>query len=400
MRSSEQPSRPSLSTLSRASFVLLIMTLPWSIAPMSIAAVLCAALTVLLWIRSPGARWIRSPVDIPALIWLLALVLSALFAQDPPASLLRLGKGLLPALVPLAAFHAVNRRDGERALGSLLLSSAAASAFGTFFFVARGASFAARARGPSGHYMTFGGQLLLLVTVAAGVALLARRPRWRWSASAVGLAGAVALAATYTRSAWLGLAAALAVLLSAARPRWIPAFAVALLAVYALAPGDYRMRLHSAFDPHHPMNLERTYMWEAGWRMFQDHPWTGVGLQDLRPLYDRYRQPQAREHPGHLHSVPAQIAASMGIVGLAAFVLLYVSLFRAAGSGLLVMLRTPDLSAGLRLGVTAALTGFLVAGLFEWNFGDEELLYLLFVLVGMAWSARRWAAADPGEERA
>jgi len=90
--------------------------------------------------------------------------------------------------------------------------------------------------------------------------------------------------------------------------------------------------------------------------------------------------------------VYVQIAATMGIVGLAAFGWLYSSLFRAtAGDG---RLRDRDLGGALRLGVTAALAGFLVAGLFEWNFGDEELLYHLYTLVGLAWAARRWAESD------
>ena len=46
------------------------------------------------------------------------------------------------------------------------------------------------------------------------------------------------------------------------------------------------------------------------------------------------------------------------------------------------------------VGVLAGLAGFFVAGLFEWNFGDEELLYLLFTLAGLAWSARRWNAPE------
>ena len=29
---------------------------------------------------------------------------------------------------------------------------------------------------------------------------------------------------------------------------------------------------------------------------------------------------------------------------------------------------------------------------FEWNFGDEELLYHLYTLVGLAWAARSWDA--------
>ena len=46
------------------------------------------------------------------------------------------------------------------------------------------------------------------------------------------------------------------------------------------------------------------------------------------------------------------------------------------------------LAAGLRLGALGGLAGFAVAGLFEWNFGDEELLYPLYTLAGMAWAAR------------
>ena len=133
-------------------------------------------------------------------------------------------------------------------------------------------------------------------------------------------------------------------------------------------------------------------MWEAGARMFLDHPITGVGLQDLHPLYDRYRSPAATERAGHLHNVYVQIAATMGTVGLAAFVWLYWALLRSAARGLRPMLRARGLAAAVRLGVLAGLVGFLVAGLFEWNFGDEELLYPLYVLAGIAWAARDWGA--------
>jgi O-antigen ligase len=238
--------------------------------------------------------------------------------------------------------------------------------------------------------MTFGGQLLLLVAAAAPVALLARERRWRIMAGATAALGVIALAGTFTRSAWIGLTVALATTLAALRPWWLPALAVLCAAVYLLAPGSYRDRLHSAFDPHHPMNLERTYMWDAGARMFRDHPLTGVGLEDLHPIYDRYRLAQAHERVGHLHSVPVQIAATMGIVGLAAFAALYGALMCCAAAGLAPMLRSASVETGLRVGVLAGLVGFLVAGLFEWNFGDEELLYLLFTLAGLAWSARRW----------
>jgi O-antigen ligase len=137
--------------------------------------------------------------------------------------------------------------------------------------------------------------------------------------------------------------------------------------------------------------------------MFQSDPWTGVGLQDMHAVYPLFKSPQATEEIGHLHSTFVQIAASMGLIGLAAFAWLYASLLRAAYGllgplrGLAARLRAGGPGAGLRLGVTAALVGFLVAGVFEWNFGDEELLYHLYTLVGLAWASRAWQRSGAEE---
>ncbi|HEY3215461.1 MAG TPA: O-antigen ligase family protein [Candidatus Eisenbacteria bacterium] len=395
------PSR-ALAWAAEVGFLALAAALPWSIAAMSIAAAWCAGLTLADQVASRRLRWARNPVDLPALAWLLALLLAAWFAQDRAASLPRVGKGFLPALVGLTALHAATRSRGERALRILLGSASLAALWGFGVWIEHGATFAQRARGPAGHYMTFGGQLLLEVSLAAGIALCTRG-RWRLAGVASGLAGCLALAGTFTRSAWIGLVVSLATVLGLRRPRWLLGLAIVVLVVSVLAPPAYRTRLQSAFDPRHPTNVERVYMWQAGLRMFADHPLTGVGLQDLHPLYDVYRSQAAREPAGHLHDVFVQIAATMGAAGLGAFLLLYAGLFRAAGAGLKARPGADGLVAGVSLGVTGALTGFLVAGLFEWNFGDEELLDLLYVLVGLAWAARSWegpkAPADDDEPR-
>lgn len=394
-------SRPLAAAIERAaggSLLLFVAALPWAIAPISIAAGICGFVTLLLWIGRPPRD--AAPVVLSGAGWFLACVLAAAFALDPAASWSRTPKGLLTVVVIVIADLA--RRQGRlgRTTAVLMVSAGLAAIFGLASFVANGAGMAARARGAVGHYMTFGGQLLLLGSLAAGILIATRARRWKAGAAALLALVLPALGATFTRSAWIGFAVSLATISAVRRPRWTLPLLAALALAVALAPTPYRARALSAFDPHHPANLQRTYMWQAGARMFREHPVTGVGLEDLKPIYERYKVPGATEPAGHLHSVPVQIAATMGLAGLLAFVWLYGSFVNVALAGLARSLRDEGLEAGIRLGVLGALAGFLVAGLFEWNFGDEELLYLLFTLVGLAWAARpralTAASAPPG----
>jgi len=311
----------------------------------------------------------------------------------------RIPKGLMPLLVGLAAYHAADRKQGRRALAIYLGMASVVALLGFAMWVGHGHTFSARARGFAGHYMTFAGQLLLEIPLALGVALTAHERRWRLGAGFAALLGIAALSVTFTRSAWVGLLVSAAALFSALMPWALPVLLGAAAAAWFFAPGAWHARIHSIADPNNPWNRERVIMWHVGYRMFLEHPITGVGLQDLRSLYRIYRTTGSTEVVGHLHNVYVQIAAQMGVVGLAAFAWLYGSLLRAASAGLgwsraqRERWRAEGLAAGVRIGVTSALIGFLVAGLFEWNFGDEELLYALYTLVGMAWASRRWERA-------
>jgi O-antigen ligase len=381
------------------SFLLLTAALPWSIAPISIAVVLCGVLTLAAWWSPGGPRWYRTPIDIPALGWIAALLIASAFALEPEKSFPRVTRGLLFAIIPVATWHARDPRTAKRALAVLLISAVPATIYALVRFVYDGGTFPARVRGLVGHPLTYGGQATLLATVA--MALIARGPsrRWRIGASASLALLLPALLGTYTRSAWIATLVATCVIIGRTRARLLAVLAAVVALALAFAPGSYGERALSAFDPKSIWNVERIYMWTAGAQMFHDHPITGVGLQDLGALYDRYRPPTSHEPHGHLHNVIVQVGATMGVIGLAALTWLLIGLFQTAGNRWREPLGRRDLGSALRLAAVASLAAFVTAGLFEWNLGDEELVDFLCVVIGMGYAASRWRVAFGSREQ-
>ena len=386
------PTRRRNQALARAagwSFVLFVAALPVATAPMSIGVGLCVTLTLLAWLTRSGPRRVSTPIDRPALACLLAMGLATLTALDRPASATNLAKGLIPFMAGLAAWHALERRRATAALIALFVSGSVVSLIGVGRFVAAGARYPARAIGLTGFWMTYSLELLLVLSLALGVAITTPERRWRLGGLATALACATGLVASFTRSAWLGLAVALAVLLGVRRRRALLVLVPLLLVTWFTLPGDLGDRLRSAFDSSHVTNRERVMMWQAGLRAFRDHPVTGVGLQNLTTLLERYRLPGELEHPSHVHNSYFQVALASGVVGLAAFLVLCGALLVTVAGG--PHLRPGNgLGAGVRLGATAGTVGFMLAACFDHPFGDQPLLFLIFSIAGIAWAARGW----------
>jgi putative inorganic carbon (hco3(-)) transporter len=154
----------------------------------------------------------------------------------------------------------------------------------------------------------------------------------------------------------------------------------ALLAVWV--PSPLQRRALSIVDPRDPTARERLYFWEAGFRMWRDAPVLGVGPGGVKRHYPDYRDPAARRPAtGHLHNNVVQIAAERGVIGLAAWLAIWAAFFVQAGR---IYARLPAARVddrALVAGSLAAVAGFHVAGLFEYTFGDSEVISLLWVVM-------------------
>lgn len=343
------------------------------------------AIAVLCWVVLTVVN--REAFRVPRFFWplvgLAALTLvSAGLSPDPRVSFADTKQLLLFLMVPLT-YRFVRGSSGATLLLIVVSVGAASAAFGIAQYgILHYDHLGQRPRGTLGHYMTYSGLLMLVIGVALAQLLFGTRDR-TWAALVMP-ALAVAVALTFTRSAWVGACAAAAVLLAHKDFRLMAVLPVAAAVFVAVAPTPVTARFASIFDLKDPTNRDRVAMFHEGERMIRQHPFFGVGPNMVEVLYEVYREPDAVEpiNP-HLHNVPMQLAAERGLPALGlwlAFVAIVIyDLGRGLRSGQL-----PVVSAAAGL---AAMVAMLAAGLFEYNFGDSEFLMLLLLLITIPFAA-------------
>jgi putative inorganic carbon (HCO3(-)) transporter len=245
-----------------------------------------------------------------------------------------------------------------------------------------------RAHGFYSIYMTLAG--VLVMTLLATLPTLALAGRQGVAAALAWLTSAVSLALTLVRGAWLGFGAGVVVALTAMRRRWMAAAVLVVVGVAAVALPRVRERIESIVDATDATARERFAMADAGLTMLRERPLIGVGLGGVKRLYPVYAPPEAvRRHTSHLHNTPLQIAVERGLVGLALWLWIFAAFFVRAGR---VLRRVPTQAVADRalvVGAVAAVAAFLVSGLFEYNFGDTEVLLVALAVMALPFVVER-----------
>jgi putative inorganic carbon (HCO3(-)) transporter len=330
----------------------------------------------------------RTSLDIYFLAYLAVGIVSTVFSGERQA-LVHFVKRLL--LIPIVYLIAGTVSD-KKLLKGLLVTLAGSMVILSILGIQK---YLAGAGGLEGrlklfhHYMTSGG-ILMIVSLVTFAFVFTRVPvRIRITAVLCGSLMLLPLIFTFTRSSWLGFACGIVCIVLLQNKKSILAVLAALMVFVFLAPASIKKRAWSAFDPYHPNNIERTYMWKAGIEMMKDHPITGVGDIDLGKLYVQYRSPMAKQLHGHMHNNFIMFGATLGIPGLLVMLALFLKIFLVEIRILRLIPGDDWLLRGTVLGSLAAFIGFQVNGLFEWNFGDSEISMLLWLTVGLALAVER-----------
>ena len=348
-------------------------------------------LAVLVWL--PGLIRKEYRLDAPAFFLPLAVyagltLVSAAFSDNPTASVVDSKQLVLFLIVPVVAHFARGDR-ATRVLDVIIAVGSVGALYGILqYYVLGYDNLDARPVGPLSHWMTYSG-VLMLATGAALARLIFFTREWVWPAIAVP-ALVAALVLSLTRNAWLGAVAAIVVLLAVRNWRLLLVLPVAGLVLVLVAPAAVMSRVSQIGDMSDPSTRDRVAMLRMGAHMVQDHPLVGVGPEMVQRVYVQYRDPLAVNPTNpHLHNVPVQIAAERGLPALAAWLWFVVVAFR----DLWHQVRQGPARAVAGAGL-AAIVAMLVAGLFEYNFGDSEFLMLFLGLITLPFAAARAERAD------
>ncbi|HVR42657.1 MAG TPA: O-antigen ligase family protein [Thermoanaerobaculia bacterium] len=309
------------------------------------------------------------PLYLPLALFAVGSILSAAFSDRPLISLANANEWFAFLAFPLAlALYARFPTLPRLAITMLLVLGSLQSLYGLVQFFAFGHdALERRIMGTTAHVMTYSGILLPLCLMFIALAL--GRERRAWFALGAALTS-LAIVLTFTRGAWLGWMTGLAVLFLMRRPRFLLYLAPILLLAITFSPLPLFARLVSSFDFQQTSVLDRIRMTQAGVEMIRDHPLLGVGPSNVKEVYPLYRQPDApRFRIPHLHNNPVQIWAERGLLPFVAWALLQIMFLRDALSR-----RGDPRARDWAEGGIAATCGLLVAGLFEYNFGDTEVL--------------------------
>jgi putative inorganic carbon (hco3(-)) transporter len=358
------------------------------------------AMACLAWLILRPKPMVWPGYMIPLCFFMATTVISLAMSSQPEIGTGVVRKFVLFAMGLLATNFIINESRARICYAALLGVAAVTSTVALGQFALRYMRFQttqsliddptvlARITGFMGHWMTFSGEQLL-IWCAAVPAMIALGRRWLLPLGVVG----TALVLSFTRSVWLGaLGGFLAVALLLPRKMLIGVILPVGLVATA-ASGLIYHRVSMSFQQNFAPDSSRLVMASTGFQMIQDHPLFGVGPERIRTEFPRYYQGDdlSNFYYGHLHNNIIQIAAERGLLCLAAFLWFIFEIYADLGRMLKSASRE---SRWTVLSAIAAVTGFLVAGFFEYNFGDSEVLLLFLFIVSLPYGVYERSRAE------
>ncbi len=343
------------------------------------------------------------PLKLPLLLFFIGTVLSLSLADDPHIGTPQIRKFYvyLIALLVASVYNSAAKIRNTVLLWAGVASLSALRSFAQFvqkfqesrtenvnfyqFYVGE------RITGFMSHWMTFGGEEMIVLLMLAAFLFFAPPSRWKLPASIACVLLAVSMLLGLTRGIWLGAVVGGVYLLWSWRPKLLLALPALIAVSLVFAP--IRERVVSVFHPHGDLdsNEFRVVVWRTGLKMIEAHPWFGLGPEEVKAELPQYipagiPRPLPSGWYGHLHNIYLHYAAERGIPTM----LMLMWFLGKIGFDFTRSLRggPPVESRWVLHGALAVLMAVLVEGFFELNLGDSEVLTMFLTATTFGYVAR------------
>ena len=336
---------------------------------------------------------------------------------------------ILGALLFLAMVNNLYSQESSRAICfTLVFVAMAVSMYGiyqwlrasdTVWGLPRPTAYFSRASGTFICPNHLAGLLEMILPLGTALAVGGRaRPLTRVLLAYASLVILVGIAATGSRGGWLattvGMFVLMLVLLRTKGQRWI----ALLLALVIAGAGSWLYskavahRVEGTYLKGHERDI-RLRLWTAGWQMWKDNPWWGVGPDHFDYRYRKYREPvdKTQARPGRVHNDYLNTLVDYGAAGLALVLLpLGFAVWSAIRCWPHMQRSVSDLSrkqsnrAAIVSGASAGLVALAVHSFFDFNMHIPSNAFVALALLALItfhirfateryWFTARWPTA-------
>ena len=376
--------------LDRAAFYLTCGSLVSILFSIAVSQILLGLALAALLLSSQPMR--LPPIKLPLVLFMAGTILSLLFSGHMSEGTPQIRKFLVFAILLLvySTFRTVAEIRGVVLAWAVVATLSAVRSLFQFWQKYQEAQAAhqhfydfyigERITGFMSHWMTFGGEEMIVLLLLASYLFFSGEQRWKaagWLCAAI---LAVSMVLGFTRSIFLlGFPVGLLYLLWFWH-RWLVAAApVVAVIAFLVAPAALKERVTSIVQPHGQMdsNEHRNITRQTGIAIIRAHPLLGLGPEQVKYQFERWvpadiPKPLPEGWYGHLHNVYLQYAAERGLPALACMLWIIGKMARDFRNSLAMRAR-PD-ARFIWLGALAVIAAILAEGFFEYNLGDSEVL--------------------------
>ena len=391
--------------LDRAAFYLTCGSLVSILFSIAVSQILLGLALAALLLSAQPMR--LPPIKLPLVLFMACTILSLLFSGHMSEGTPQIRKFLVFAILLLvySTFRTVTEVRGVVLAWAVVATLSAIRSLFQFWQKFQDAQAAhqhfydfyigERITGFMSHWMTFGGEEMIVLLLLASYLFFSGEQRWKaagWFCAAI---LAISMVLGFTRSIFLlGFPVGLLYLLWFWH-RWLVAAApvVAVIAFLA-APAALKERVTSIVQPHGQMdsNEHRNITRRTGIAIIRAHPFLGLGPEQVKYQFERWvpadiPKPLPEGWYGHLHNIYLQYAAERGIPTML-FMMWMIG--KSLWDFFITLRKTPP-SAEARFvlhGAIAAILAILAEGFLEYNLGDSEVLTLFLAVVGFGYIAK------------